>query len=282
MPRHRISKIPHLRREVALLPEIRNPTEEELQLAVRRTRLVLRDHVARQRRRHEGEAALRMPGAHDARRGDGAEVQLAVVRDEEVVRGRGLEAERAVPGHVLDHEEGAVGNEDVVEQAVADEDVVRALDDAREDGHPGGRGGVGGEDAVGAFLPFLLRRVDGGLHVAAVEVDVGAGRHVVEGAREAEHVPEQRAGGGDLVDVEARVDLECGVEDGVPHVAGALVAAGKLALRWLRTGWGVGEILGEVVGVAAGIGEAVHLGEIRRVEVDERAPVIDKRYGRNY
>ena len=58
-------------------------------------------------------------------------VQALVVRDEEVidVAWRGLETLRAVPGHVLDGEKGAIGEEKEVEHAVADDDIVGALDD---------------------------------------------------------------------------------------------------------------------------------------------------------
>lgn len=57
-----------------------------------------------------------------------------VVRHVEVlgVRGRALEALQAVPRHVLDGDEGAVGEEQEVEQAVADDGVVCALDDRGE------------------------------------------------------------------------------------------------------------------------------------------------------
>ena len=57
------------------------------------------------------------------------------------------------------------------------------------------------------------------MDVAAVEIDGGAGGEVVEGAGEAEDVPEEGAGCGDLVDVEARVYEGDGVEDVVEEVA---------------------------------------------------------------
>ncbi len=44
-----------------------------------------------------------------------------------------LEAQLAVPGHVLDGHEGAVGDDDHVEVAVGHEDAVRGFDDLGED-----------------------------------------------------------------------------------------------------------------------------------------------------
>jgi len=61
------------------------------------------------------------------------------------------------------------------------------------------------EDAVGALFPLFNRGVDGLLDVGAIEVDLGALGEVVEGAGEAEDVPEERAGSGDLVYVPAWV-----------------------------------------------------------------------------
>lgn len=132
-----------------------------------------------------------------------------MIRDEELIRRRRAKALGAIPRHILDHEQGAVSEEDIVEQAVADDDVIRAFDDGGEDAEAGGGGGVGVVDedgGVGAFHPVCVRGgVDGCLHVAAVEVDACACGHVVEAAGEAEHVPEEGAGCCDLVDVEAGV-----------------------------------------------------------------------------
>jgi len=54
-----------------------------------------------------------------------------MVRNEEVLgRGRrGLESLQTVPGHVLDGDQGAVGEEEEIEKTVADHCVVCALDD---------------------------------------------------------------------------------------------------------------------------------------------------------
>lgn len=139
------------------------------------------------------QAPLRMRRAKDATTAQSTQAGFSMIRHEELLRRSGLEALSSAPGHVLDGEEGAIGHDDVVEHAVADNGLVQALDDAGEDGE-GGREAVVGtvdEDVCGGtFFPDLLRSVDRGLHVAAVEVDAGAFGKVVEGSREAKDVPE--------------------------------------------------------------------------------------------
>ena len=61
------------------------------------------------------------------------------------------------------------------------------------------------ENAIGAFLPRPNGGIDGFLHVGAVEVDCSSSGGVFEGTRKAENVPEQRAGCGDLIYVEAGI-----------------------------------------------------------------------------
>lgn len=54
-----------------------------------------------------------------------------MVGDEEVGSGwwSGLEALEAIPGHVLDSDEGAVREKEEIKEAVADDCVVCAFDD---------------------------------------------------------------------------------------------------------------------------------------------------------
>ena len=52
-----------------------------------------------------------------------------VIRHVELVSRLALETLRAVPGHVLDHQQCAVGDEYVVEAAVRDDCPVETLDD---------------------------------------------------------------------------------------------------------------------------------------------------------
>ena len=95
-------------------------------------------------------------------------------------RRRSLEPHLAAPGHVLDREECAVGDDFEIEVAVCDKDTVRGFDDAREDRLDGIGGevafvfGAAGADEDGAFAlePFDVR---GGVHclldICAVEVN---------------------------------------------------------------------------------------------------------------
>lgn len=105
-----------------------------------------------------------------------------MVGHEKLIGGQFVEALFAMPGHVLDHEQRAVDEEDVVEHAVRDDGFVGALDDAGEDGEAAGLGGVGTVDedvGVAAFDPFGGGGVDGFLHVGPAEVDGCAGGEVV-------------------------------------------------------------------------------------------------------
>lgn len=124
--------------------------------------------------RHERQPPLRMRRPHNPRPRQAFKTRLTMIRHEELVGRPCLEALHAAPGHVLDHEQGAVGDEDVVEEAVGDDRAVEALDDGGEDGEAGGGGVIGAVDEDrrgGAFLPVCGGGVDCGLDVAAVEVD---------------------------------------------------------------------------------------------------------------
>ena len=69
----------------------------------------------------KSKTTLGVPLAKVARSTQGAQVQLIVVRDEEVVLGVAAEALCAVPGHVLDGHKSSVGKQDEVEHAVTDD-----------------------------------------------------------------------------------------------------------------------------------------------------------------
>lgn len=71
--------------------------------------------MPRQPRLDPGQSALCMRRAHPAGAGVRLDLVIDVVGDVEDVLGLVLEALRAIPGHVLDHEESAVGDQDVVE-----------------------------------------------------------------------------------------------------------------------------------------------------------------------
>ncbi|KAB8737527.1 hypothetical protein FH972_026486 [Carpinus fangiana] len=184
-----------------------------------------------------------------------------------------LEALLAAPSHVLDHHERAVADEHIVELAVRDDGALQTLDGLRQDRQTRRQRGVGVKDAVGALGPLLDGGVDGHLHVGAVEVDVGAGRQVGDTTGEAEDVVEQGAGGGDLVEVEARVDEQGGVEHVVPDGAAGLGVGGRLGELARRREL---HVLAAEVGVAAGLVALADRGHEGVVEVEEVVVELDK------
>ena len=111
---------------------------------------------------------------------------------------------------------------------------------------------------VRALRPRDVRRVDRGLDLGAVEVD---GRlRLEERAREAEHVPQDRPGVEDAVDVECGVYEQRGVEDQVPDVAPA-VRLDAFAGQWEEALGREGDVLLDVSGVVAGLRDGVEVCE---------------------
>ncbi len=141
-----------------------------------------------------------------------------------------------------------------------DNRALTLLDRVREHGERGREGRVAAREDVdvGALGPRDVRRVDRGLDLGAVEVD---GRLLLEErAGEAEDVPEDRPGVEDAVDVERGVHAHRGVEDQVPDVATAVgldapAGQGEDALGW------EGDVLLDVPGVVAGLGDGVEVRE---------------------
>jgi len=167
--------------------------------------------VSRKLDRYESQTTLGVPLAKVTRSTKRTQVQLLVVRNEEVVLRVAAETLCAVPGHVLDGHKSSVGKQDEVEHAVSNDGALVLLNHARKNAEAGWRRGVVVEYAVAALFPLLHWSVDGFLHFSAVEVDGGAFREVSKGAREAENVPQQRTCSRDLVDVPARVDQKCSI-----------------------------------------------------------------------
>ena len=209
-----------------------------------------------------------------------------------------LEPQRTVPRHVLDREQGAVGDDDHVEIAIADEHAVGRFDDLWQDGLDGVGGeitfgfgaagvvvsragfGTADEDGIdGAFGPgYAGWGVQGGFHVGAVEVGVCAFGGVDELGGEGEDVPEEGALLIDLVDVEAGVDGQKGVVEHGEDVAGGVVEEfGGLVARW-----GEGEVGVAEGGVAAGLVEGGDLGEECRVEVEDVLVCFDEGVGDDF
>lgn len=134
-----------------------------------------------------------------------------MVWDVERITGFSVEALGSAPGHVLDHEQGAVGDEDHVERGMAYDGTFAALNDAGERTSERSRWdavvcAVDKDVVVCTLHPVGGGSVDSLLDVCAVEVDKSACGFITEGARESKDIPEEWAGCGDLVDVKARVN----------------------------------------------------------------------------
>ena len=154
-------------------------------MAITDPRLELRAHMARLVRLGPQEASLVVLDAHDSLRAietfgavlveNGLVLQ---VRDLDV-DGRArllLEAELAVPGHVLDGQEGAVGDEDHVVVARCDQEAVGSFDHLGDDVLDRHGAVVRAQDAlVAADHPVYIERgVHGLFDVRAVEIRLGA------------------------------------------------------------------------------------------------------------
>ena len=219
------------------------------------------------------------------------------LRDDDGCKRLFLEAELAVPGHVLDGHEGAVCDDYHVEVPVGDEHAVRGFDDLGEDVLDWISGevafafgsavvvavffGAANEDGVdGAFGPVDGRGcVDGGFDICAVEVcGGGACRGVDELGGEGEDVPEQWALLVDFVDVEAGVVGQGGIVNQIEDVAVSFAGVVE-EYGWLVSGGWEGEVFFAEVGVSAGFVETLKLGEERVVELEEGLVFENERYG---
>lgn len=270
-------------------------TQQPLQVSVAAPRLELRLHVPTQGGLGPHQAALVVLHAHDALRviqaaeavGDeGRAVQQVRERDDDGGAGLLLEAHLAVPGHVLDGEQRAVGQHDHVEVAVGDEHAVRGLDDLREDVLDRIErvvavllwAAVADEDGPAALGPVDVEGgVHGLLHVCAVEVDGLARVDVGDVRWEAEHVGGDGALRGDLVDVRARVDGVAGVDD---HVEDVTRQIGRAAVveegRGLQARGREGQVLLPVVCVATSLVEFLDLSHERVIEAEDVLVLLDK------
>lgn len=169
-------------------PEVLHAAEQHLDLPERHGRLPRRDHVAREVDKRPRQPALAVPCPQDALAAGPSDVRVGVERREQGLARLRLEPHLPAPRHVLDGQQGAVGEEDHVHCAVGDLDVARAVDDVGDRAVRGRvRAVAAREDGLlGADGPVHLRgRVDRLLHVCSVEVDLAAWRGVGYGCGEA-------------------------------------------------------------------------------------------------
>lgn len=163
------------RREGRRRGQVGHAAEQDLEVPKRRGGLELRDHVAGHLDADVRQAPLLVRDAHHARPGPGVDADVVVVGDEKGAGGPLLEPELPTPRHVLDREQRAVGDQDHVEGAVADDDVLRPVDDPRDHRQSRALGRVGAVDehvAVRAGQPARAGRgVESLLHVCAVKVE---------------------------------------------------------------------------------------------------------------
>jgi hypothetical protein len=196
----------------------------------------------------------------------------------------GVEGEEGTYGYVLEGKKSAVGVEQHVQVTGADEGVVCVLDHTLQytvlrraqtlvvDGLV--RDGIT-EDAVDALVPVSGRSVNRGLDVGAVKVDLRARRNVVAGVDLSELGVRVRAGLGDVVDVEARVNLKDGLVCALKLIAGVVV--GVRLGRQSRNGSlrrGELEVLVEVVGVTTFIVALPDAFQEGLVEEKQVVPVL--------
>lgn len=170
-------------RKRPLLLKILNPPKQELQLPIPRTRSVLRDLMTRIINRAERKTTLRMRRSEDTSPGIRIPGYMSVtisqtiessrIRHEQGSDRRLLEPLRTIPSHVLDRREGSICEEQVIKPAMADEDVIRCLDDAGEwaEGTGGWKIAVGEEISAADFV-VCWGDVEGFLYGGAVEVVV--------------------------------------------------------------------------------------------------------------
>jgi hypothetical protein len=249
-------EVARLRSEVSHHRQIVNSTQQELQLSVRRTRCILRDFVTGKIDSSPCQSSLSVPvtlepGASsiDLRRsvrnscvGNLENVaKTLVVRHVEVLGlgWRGLESLETVPGHVLDGDEGAVGEEEEVEETVANDGVVGTFDNGWERSESGWEGLVtlGEEVFTTAANEVVGRRsVNHFLDIRSVEVVVWSTCE----RRESELIPQVRAEICQVVDVETWVDIVDCVIDVIEKITTGLSRGwGSRNWAWWREAGGV-------------------------------------------
>lgn len=209
--------------ELAILPDkvisaakVLDVTKQNLKHAETDARCVLRHLMTGEKGSIESEPTLLDPFAEVAGAGKRSPIPLGVIGCVERsawIFGKTL---NAVPSHVLEGEEAAVGGDEHVEVTGADQDVVGVLNNVLERAVYGRwEGGVCvifiavGEDVdVCALHPVGVGvDVESLLDIGSVEVNLNAWRGVVSCVDYAHDIVHEWARVCDMVDVETRVDL---------------------------------------------------------------------------
>jgi hypothetical protein len=200
--------------------------------------------------------------------------QAGMIGHEQRFRGRVLEPLGAIPGHVLDCRQRAVHEEEEIQPAMADDGVVGAFDDAGERAQGAGDGAIAVRKDVTLAADGVVsrRHVERLLHVGSVEVVVRPG---AEGGK-SHLVPQVGAEIGQVVDVEARIDVVRRGDDVVPDGAtGCFRLWGDGEVRRRREDEGFVE---ELV-VAALFGPGIDFGDEALVQGEDGLEVVQRSNG---
>lgn len=274
--------------------------QQPFDVAIRDARLELGLHVAAHESLNPHESALVVLNTHDTLSTIQAggtvlskDVGIHEIGDIDVDRlvRLFLEAKMAIPGHVLDTKERPVSYDDHVVIAVTDQDAVGALDDLGQDMFDGvGRGvalllwarvSAHEDGLIRALEPGDIGSVQGPLNIWSVKVYRRPDGFVVDRGWGSQYIPQQGAHQVDLVEVEARVDVEDLVVDQVEHIAlslsGVVEELGRLVFFWRE-----GKVLFNVLLVATSFVKILELCHERLIEVEQVRVLLDKRHYRYF
>lgn len=113
-------------------------------------------------------------------------------------------------------------------------------------------------------------RIDSGLHVSAIEVDLRSWREVIPLVDNAENIEKMRACVEDMVDVEAWVDFQCRRK----YIVKEVTSLRNVLWQWQWTRWWESEVGVDVVGISAGVGKLLGSGHEARVQGKCVCPIV--------
>ena len=140
--------------------------------------------MAAQTRVYPSQSALGMCSAEDTGSSEGHWILQRMVWHVEIISGGISKALFTFPGHVLNHKQSSVGNQDVIESTMSNNSLIQAFDHLRKDGKAARWGLVcivgADKDRPAALGPGHYWGIDGFLDVRPVEVDFGTGGEVIK------------------------------------------------------------------------------------------------------